>query len=237
MHVAELMNLLLAVAVGNECQFRDQDHRLVHGRTAVEALGGTVAQIRHQGRPHLVGDVDARKPQVADLLTGQTVVFVLEFPAAFPDDVAHARQRVGRARDGDDMLPRQFDLVAGAGGQKGAWQPATVEPRDGFEQPLDRFDRRLRQIDGGRFHLHHPPPGDVDRQRRDVVEVGVGNEPGARGHEAPRLASQIEAQLELRNPPVALDGRPGIALHGEPFVDKATKRRVFDHSISLAFSG
>ena len=119
-HVAKFVDFFLAMAVGDKGQLRDQDHRLVHSRTAVEALRRTVAQIGDQGRPHLVGHIDAGEPQVADLVARQAVVFMLQLSATFPDDVADARQRVGRARDGDHVLARQFDLVARPSGQQRA---------------------------------------------------------------------------------------------------------------------
>jgi len=47
--------------------------------------------------------------------------------------------------------------------------------------------------------------------RRAVVEVGVGDEPGLRAHEVPRLGPEVEPELEFGHPPVRLNGRPGRA--------------------------
>ena len=58
------------------------------------------------------------------------------------------------------------------------------------------------QVDRRRLHLHHAPPGDVDRQGGDVIEMRVRDEPGRRAHEVPRLGAQIEADLQFRDAPV-----------------------------------
>ena len=84
----------------------------------------------------------------------------------------------------------------------------------------------LRQVDRRRLHLHHPPPGDVDRQGDEVVDVGVRDEPGGRAHERPRLGAQIEADLELRDPPIRLHRRPGVSFDGDAFVGEAFDRLV-----------
>ena len=80
-----------------------------------------------------------------------------------------------------------------------------------MQQPAHVLDGFGRHVDRRRLHLHHPPAGDVDRQGGDVVEVRVRDEPGRRAHEVPRLAAEVEAELQFRHPPVALHGRPRIA--------------------------
>ena len=57
-----------------------------------------------------------------------------------------------------------------------------------------------RQVDRGRLHLHHPPPGHVDRQRREVVEVGMRDEPVRRRHERPGLRHPGRSPASARAP-------------------------------------
>ena len=131
----------------------------------------------------------------------------------------------------DDQLARELDLLARHQPDELRRHPAAVEPLEGAEEHLDLLDRLGRQVDRRRLHLHHPPPGDVDRQRGDVVEVGVRDEPGRRRHEGPGLAAQVEAQLQLGHPPVGLDGRPRIPLDRQALVDERPHRGVVDRVV------
>ena len=97
------------------------------------------------------------------------------------------------------------------------------------QNPLHRLDGRFGQVDHRRLHLHHPPPRHVDRQGDQVVHVGVRDEPRGRAHERPRLRPQIEADLQLRNPPIRLHRGPRIAFDGKVLV-----RERFDGEIVQA---
>ena len=99
----------------------------------------------------------------------------------------------------------------GAIGFQLARHPAAVEPRELPQDFLHRLDRFGRHVDHRRRHLHHPPPGDIHRQRRDVVQMAVRDEPRFGAHERPGLAAQVEAQLQLGKPPVRLHRGPRIA--------------------------
>ena len=54
---------------------------------------------------------------------------------------------------------------------RSAGWPASIEPLHDEQQPAHVFQALFGQIDRGRLHLHHPPPRNVHRQRRDVVEI------------------------------------------------------------------
>ena len=124
------------------------------------------------------------------------------------------------------QLARQLDLLAGGQPHQVGGHPAAVEPLEGAQEQLDPLDGLGGQVDRGRLHLHHPPPRHVDRQRRQVVEVGVRDEPGRRRHERPRLAAQVEAELQLGDSPVGLHGGPRIPLDRHPLVHERTDRGV-----------
>ena len=135
-----------------------------------------------------------------------------------------------RVADGrDDELARELDLVARRDRPQFARQPAAVEPRELPQDLLHRLDRFGRHVDDGRRHLHHPPPGDVHRQRRDVVEMAVRDEPRFGAHERPRLAAQIEAELQLGKPPVGLHGGARVAFDRQVAVLERLDRQVVDH--------
>ena len=87
--------------------------------------------------------------------------------------IAERRDGVLGGRGGDHELARQLDFVAGPGSDEAARQPPAVEAADLLEDLFDGVDGVLGQIDRGRLHLHHPPPGDIDRQGHDVVDVRV----------------------------------------------------------------
>ena len=103
-------------------------------------------------------------------------------------------------------------------------------------EQLDALDGLGRQVDRRRLHLHHPPPGDQDRQRGDVVEMRVADEPVRRGHERPGLAAQVEAQLQLGHPPVGLHGGPRVALDRQALVLERAHRGVV-HRVVERFHG
>ena len=107
-----------------------------------------------------------------------------------------------------------------------AWQTAAIQPAHLPQNLLDRIHRRLGQVNGRRIHFHHPPTGHVGRQSQYVVHVRVAHEPRGRAHERPRLASQIKANLELRDPPIGLHCRSGIALDREILVRHAAHRLI-----------
>ena len=68
-----------------------------------------------------------------------------------------------RGRDRHHVFTRQIEF-ARANGNQAARKPATVEPSKRLENPLDRFDVALGEINDGRFHFHHPPPRHINRE-------------------------------------------------------------------------
>ena len=58
--------------------------------------------------------------------------------------------------------------------------------------------------------------------------------PGRRAHEVPRLGAEIEAELQLRNPPIRLHRRPRIALDRQVFVLERAERAVVEHEASVS---
>ena len=57
----------------------------------------------------------------------------------------------------------------------------------------------------------------------------MGNEQRLRPHERPGAATQVETELQFGNPPVALDGRTGVALDRQAFVFEGPDGQVFEH--------
>ena len=45
-----------------------------------------------------------------------------------------------------------------------------------------------------------------------------------------RDCPEVETELQLGDPPVALNGRPGVAFHRQPLVIQGPDGEVFDHS-------
>ncbi len=145
----------------------------------------------------------------------EALVFGLELLAPLPDEITQRGNRVLGGERLDDQLARELDLVAGLEPDQIRRHPAAVEPLDGTQEQLDALDGLGRQVDRRRLHLHHPPPRDQHRQRRDVVQMDVANEPGGRRHERPGLAAQVKAELHLGHAPVRLHGRARVALDGQ----------------------
>ena len=83
----------------------------------------------------------------------------------------------------DDVLAGQLDLLAVVHADKLDGHPAAVEPLPDVQQPLDVFDRFLRQVDRRRLHLHHPPPRDEDGDRGQMIEMRVRDEDRLRAGE------------------------------------------------------
>ena len=135
-----------------------------------------------------------------------------------------------RGRNGHDQFPRKLDFIARPGRQKLARQPPSIELAVQLQDLLHGIDRGLRQVNHRRVHLHHPPPGDIDRQVDDMVHVRVRDKPRRRAHECPRLGAEIKAKLELGNPPIGLHSSPRITLDGQVFVGKRFYGQVIDHS-------
>ena len=137
---------------------------------------------------------------------------------------------VCRVRDGrDDELARQLDFVARRDRLQFARQPAAIELGELPQDFLHRLDRFGRHVNHGRRHFHHPPAGDVHRQRHDVVQVAVRDEPRFGAHERPRLGAEIEAQLQLGEPPVGLHGGARIAFDRQVAVFERLDREIVDH--------
>ena len=159
----------------------------------------------------------------------QTLELRLQFPPPLPDHEAQRGNRVHRGRNGHDQLPRKLDFVARPRRQKLARQPPAIELAIELQDLLHGIDRGLGQVDHRRVHLHHPPPGNIDRQVDDVVHVRVRDKPRRRAHERPGLGAEIEAQLELRDPPIRLHGSPRIALDRQVLVGERFHGQVIDH--------
>src|SRR5205085_1705766 len=99
------------------------------------------------------------------------------------------------ARTKLSSVMRIFAWNTGGNALRLAILPAAVEALHDQQEPLDVLDVDGGKIDGWRLHLHHPPPGDVDRKGGDMVEMGVRNQPGGSAHEVPRLGAEVEAEL------------------------------------------
>ena len=97
----------------------------------------------------------------------------------------------------DNVFAGQLDFVAGLDPDQLTDHSPPVESLPGQQQPLYPFDHVGRQIDHGGLHLHHPPAGDEHGNRREVVEMGVCDEPVAGSQKGPGTSSQVETQLEL----------------------------------------
>ena len=95
------------------------------------------------------------------------------------------------------LRPSSISSPATSGRHVGELPPA-VEPLHDEHQLLHVVEALGRDVDHRRLHLHHPPPGDVHRQGRDVVEVRVRDEPRRRAHEVPRLRAEVEADVQFR---------------------------------------
>ena len=150
------------------------------------------------------------------------MVLLFQLLPAVPDDVAAARDGVGGRPGGDDVLAGQFDLRARLHADEVADLPAAVEPLHDQEQLLHIIDGLGRDDDERRFHLHHPPPGDVGRQGADVVEVGVRDEPVGHAHEVPRVRTNVEPDLEFGHPPARLHGGAAVPLDRQAVVGCGT---------------
>ena len=110
----------------------------------------------------------------------ELLIFGLELAPPVPDDETERGDAVLGGRDGHDVFAREFDFVARLGGNKLAGHAPAVEPGERSEDVFDVLDGVFGDVDRRRFHLHHPPAGHVDRQRGDVVEMAMGDEPGVR---------------------------------------------------------
>ena len=207
MCVAELVDLVRQLGLADEGHLHDEHLGAVDVGEGVQSLRGGVAEIRDLRDADLGRDLDARQPQVADLLDRQARVLGLELLAPLPHEEADRRDRVLRREDRDDQLARQLDLLPRLHADEPRRQGPAVELLERAEQLFDRLDRAARHVDRRRLHPHHPPPRHVDGQGRDVVEVRVREEPVRRAHERPRLHTQVEPELHLGDPPVRLHRR------------------------------
>src|SRR5437870_5295694 len=86
-HMAELVYLLAAVVRANKAHLGDQDLRLESGREVVQARGARIACIGEQRRADLAGHLRSREAQIANLVAGQALEFLLELVAALPDEI------------------------------------------------------------------------------------------------------------------------------------------------------
>ncbi len=233
-HVAVLVNLFLAVAGRDERHLRNQHLRLVHDRRVIESGRRAVAQVRYQRSPFFPRHLDAREPQVANLVARSAGELILQFALPLPHHVTQRRHGVMRGRGRHHQLARQLDLVAVPHRNQRARHPPAIDATHHPQEPRHALDRVLGQIDGRRLHLHQPPPRDVDGQGGHVVQVRVRNEEHARAHEVPRLGAQVEAELQLRDSPVRLHRGAGVALNRELLVNELKDGNVFDHRLPPA---
>ena len=65
-----------------------------------------------------------------------------------------------------------------------------------------------------------------------MVQVRVCDEAGRRAHEVPRLAAEIEIELQFIDAPVRLDSRPRPAFDGDPIKSFRLHGDVVDHRMS-----
>jgi hypothetical protein len=129
------------------------------------------------------------------------------------------------------LLAAKRDFLASLDPFQFADHAAAVKPLKEQQQFAHVVDDWLRQVERRRFHAHHASARDVDRQRRDVVEMRVRHEPGRRSHEIPGLSAQIEAQLQLRDAPVTLNRGARIALDRQPTMMVSQERSVVHRSV------
>ena len=129
----------------------------------------------------------------------------------------------------NNQFARQLNFCSGANSNELAGQATPVHLRKSPQNPLCVFDSVFWKINRGRFHLHHPPPRNVDWQGGNMIQMSVRNEPGWCTHEGPGLSSQVESQFEFGDAPVGLNRRPRIAFDGELFVSYSFYRQVLQH--------
>ena len=134
-----------------------------------------------------------------------------------------------RRRHGDYVLARHLDLVAGLETHQLARQPAAIEPGEQLEDAVDPLDGLFGQVDCRGLHLHHPAPGDVNRQGRHMIEMRVRDKPAGRAHERPGMCPQVETELEFRNAPIRLHRRARVPLDGQTAVRNRLDGGILDH--------
>ena len=103
-HVAMLMDFLLAVAGRDKRHLGDEDFGLVHVWVVIETAWRAISQIREQGDSYLVRDIDARQSQIPNLIPGERREFRLQLATPFPNGIANRRDRVCRFSHGDDQF-------------------------------------------------------------------------------------------------------------------------------------
>ena len=123
-HVPELVDLVLAMAGGDEGHLHDQHLGLVHGLAGVQPGRCAVAEVSHAGNADFGRDVGSAQTQVANLVAGQALELRLQLPPPLPDHEAQRRNRMHRGGNGHDQFPRKLDLIARPGRQKFARQAA-----------------------------------------------------------------------------------------------------------------
>ena len=130
-----------------------------------------------------------REPQVADLLARQPDELVLQLVPPVPHHEPATGNGVDRVEHG---RPRARATVRSRRRPRRRAGRTTCRPRSSRCMISISFftssSASAGTYIGRRLHLHHPPAGDVHRQRRDVVQVGVRDEPRRRAHEVPRAA-------------------------------------------------
>src|SRR5262249_40794188 len=126
-HVSEFMNLLPAMAGPDEAHLRDQNLGLIDGRIAIQAGRTRVACITQRWLARFAGYHGARKPEIANPLTRQAVIFFLQLETPVPNDIAERGNGMGSPERGDDQLARQLDLVSGRQPVELADHPAAVQ--------------------------------------------------------------------------------------------------------------
>lgn len=205
-HVAELMNFFAAVFGPEEGHFGDQQAGVVDIGVCIESLWGGVAGEADERAEEFRGNVDALEFEIANLVTGESVIFGSEFFADVVDDVADRGDSVFCGVDGEAVFAGQIDSITRFHADEFAEHASAVELLPGAEDSPGIFHDFGRKIDDRWFHLHHSPTGDEDGESSEVIEVSVSDKKGVCAHEGPGACAEFEANSEFGDAPVALDG-------------------------------
>ena len=231
-HVAELVDFLPPVLRAVEGQFGNQDAGLKCGFAIVEAFRRRVTRVANQRKPHLGRHFFTRKFAVSDFVLRKVLQFRFELAAPIPHNVPDRRHGVSRFKNGHDVLAGQFEFVAGLDTNHVNIHSTAIQPLPGVEHDACRMSDLIRQINRRRLHLHHPPPCDECRQSRHVVQVAVRNEESGRTRKRPRTGTEVEAEFQFRDPPVALHCRSRVALDCQSFELARFEWQILNHDSS-----
>ena len=203
--VAEFVDFFLAVFGAEEGHLGDQDLRLVDGGYA-SSPAGAFAHKADQRHPHFVAHLLAGEANIADLAPSTAWYSGFSFlrrprrhnpttgPCAWWGTPSPRVRETIRSPSRDACRPARRPSGPGR----------AVATRGAAGHVVHRL---LREVNRRRLHLHHPPAGNKDRDRRQMIEVRVGDEKRRRAGEGPRAAAELKTKLQLLDPPIGLHGR------------------------------